>query len=85
MIYVIGLPRVDVKGRACVEERRVEAIYYEDDLPQKWRDYTADNARFFTETLPGQPRPLGSPGRARKPGQLNPETAMVADLPPQSA
>lgn len=83
MTHVIGLPCVDVKGRACVEECQVEAIYYEDDLPQKWRDYIPDKARFFTETLPGQPRPLGSPGRARKLGQLN--TAMVADLPPKSA
>jgi hypothetical protein len=85
MTNVIGLPYVDVKDRACVEECPTEATYYEDDLPQKRRDHTVDNARFFTATLPGQPRPLGSPGGARKLGPLNTDTAMVPDLPAQSA
>ena len=44
----------------------VEAIYYEDDLPDEWKAYTGDNARFFTETLPGQTEPLGSPGGAAR-------------------
>ena len=35
--------------------RLVEAIWYEDDVPQKWSTFTADAARFFTEPLPGQP------------------------------
>jgi hypothetical protein len=85
MTYVIGLAYVDVKDRACVEECPVEATYYEDDLHQKRRDYTVDNGRFFTETLPGQPRPLGSRGGARKLGPLNTDPAMVADLPPECA
>jgi len=113
MTYVIALPCVDVKDRACVEECPVdciyeggrmlyihpdecvdcgacepvcpvEAIYYEDDLPDKWQEYTAENARFFTETLPGEPGPLGSPGGAGKLGQLTTDTSMVAGLPPQS-
>jgi len=113
MTYVIGLPCVDVKDRACVEECPVdciyeggrslyihpdecvdcgacepacpvEAIYYEDDLPERWREYTADNALFFSETLPGQPAPLGSPGGAGKLGPLPVDTAMVAGLPPQN-
>jgi NAD-dependent dihydropyrimidine dehydrogenase PreA subunit len=114
MTYVIGLPCVDVKDLACVEECPVdciyeggrslyihpdecvdcgacepvcpvEAIYYEDDLPDRWREYAADNALFFSETLPGQPAPLGSPGGAGKLGPLPVDTAMVAGLPPQSA
>jgi NAD-dependent dihydropyrimidine dehydrogenase PreA subunit len=114
MTYVIGLPCVDVKDRACVEERPVdciyeggrslyihpdecvdcgacepvcpvEAIYYEDDLPDQWREYAADNAHFFSQTLPGEPGPLGSPGGAGKLGPLPVDTAMVAGLPPQSA
>ncbi|MFB9909645.1 hypothetical protein ACFFQA_37415 [Allokutzneria oryzae] len=32
MTYVIGLPGVDVKDRACVDECPVDRIY-EDDLP----------------------------------------------------
>ena len=109
MAYVIGLPCVDIKDLACVEQCPVdgvyegdrmlyihpdeciacepvcpvEAIFYEDDLPDKWRDYAADNARFFTDTLPGQPAPLGDPGGAGKLGPLDADTPMVAALPPQ--
>jgi NAD-dependent dihydropyrimidine dehydrogenase PreA subunit len=112
--YGIGVPCVDVKDRACVEECPVdciyeggrmlyihpdecvdcgacepvcpvEAIYYEDDLPDKWRDYTNENARFFTDTLPDQSVPLGSPGGASKLGPLAVDTPLVAALPPQTA
>ena len=69
---------------ACEPVCPVEAIFYEDDLPDKWRDYTADNARFFTDTLPGQPSPLGTPGGAGKLGPVDVDTSMVAALPPQS-
>jgi hypothetical protein len=36
MTYVIAEPCVDVLDWACVEECLVEAIYYEDDLPEQW-------------------------------------------------
>ena len=114
MAYVIGLPCVDVKDRACVEECPVdciyeggrmlyihpdecidcgacepvcpvEAIYYEDDLPAPLQPYLVENARFFSDTLPGQAAPLGSPGGAGKVGALDADTALVADLPPQGA
>jgi NAD-dependent dihydropyrimidine dehydrogenase PreA subunit len=114
MTYVIGLPCVDVKDLACVEECPVdciyeggrmlyihpdecvdcgacepvcpvEAIFYEDDLPEKWHEYTADNERFFTQPLHGRESPLGSPGGAGKLGPLTADTPMVAALPPQSA
>jgi NAD-dependent dihydropyrimidine dehydrogenase PreA subunit len=114
MTYVIGLPCVDVKDRACVEECPVdciyeggrmlyihpdecvdcgacepvcpvEAIYYEDDLPEEQQPYREDNAAFFTETLPGQDAPLGSPGGAAKLGVLDVDTPLVAGLPPQAA
>ena len=84
MTYVIALPCVDLKDRACVEECPVdciyeggrslyihpeecidcgacepvcpvEAIFYEDDLPEQWKDYQAANAGFFDD--------LGSPRR----------------------
>ncbi len=82
MTYVIALPCVDVKDRACVEECPVdciyegertlyihpdecvdcgacepvcpvEAIYYEDDVPEEWTEYVSANADFFDD--------LGSP------------------------
>jgi hypothetical protein len=68
MTYVIGEPCADVLDRACVEECPVEAICYEDDLPDKWQVYAAENARFFADSLPGRGEPLGSPGGAAKLG-----------------
>jgi NAD-dependent dihydropyrimidine dehydrogenase PreA subunit len=68
---------------ACEPVCPVEAIYYEDDLPEAFSNYLDDNARFFTETLPSQTAPLGSPGGANKLGPLAVDTAMVAARPPQ--
>ncbi len=61
----------------------VEAIYFEDDLPEKWTVHIEDNARFFDETLPGRDTPLGSPGGAMKIGTVAGDTPLVAVLPPQ--
>ena len=63
---------------ACEPVCPVEAIYYEDDVPAKWTVYTEDNARFFTDQLPGQAAPLGSPGGATKVGPLGVDTELVA-------
>ena len=63
---------------ACEPVCPVEAIYYEDDLPKKWQTYTADNARFFAEPLPGRDAPLGSPGGAAKLGPVGVDTELVA-------
>lgn len=68
---------------ACEPVCPVEAIYYEDDLPDDLEPYLADNAAFFTETLPGQDRPLGSPGGAAKLGTVGVDTPLVAGLPAQ--
>ena len=45
---------------ACEPVCPVEAIYYEDDVPEQWAQYTQINADFFDE--------LGSPGGASKVG-----------------
>ena len=45
---------------ACEPVCPVEAIVYEDDVPGQWSVFTADNAAFFTEVLPG---PGPAPGR----------------------
>ncbi|HET7303999.1 MAG TPA: ferredoxin [Segeticoccus sp.] len=68
---------------ACEPVCPVEAIYYEDDVPEQWQDYTVDNERFFSEVLPGRDEPLGSPGGAAKFGALGVDTQLVGSLPPQ--
>jgi NAD-dependent dihydropyrimidine dehydrogenase PreA subunit len=66
---------------ACEPVCPVEAIYYEDDLPTQWSDYKDDNARFFTDVLPGRDEPLASPGGAAKIGPLGADTPLVAGRP----
>jgi hypothetical protein len=63
----------------------VEAIYYEDDLPEEQQPYKEDNAAFFFEALPGRDEPLGSPGGAAKLGVIDADTPLVAGLPPQAS
>jgi NAD-dependent dihydropyrimidine dehydrogenase PreA subunit len=79
MLYIH--PDECVDCGACEPVCPVEAIYYEDDLPDEWKAYTADNARFFSETLPGRSEPLGSPGGAAKVGTVGVDTPMVAGVP----
>jgi NAD-dependent dihydropyrimidine dehydrogenase PreA subunit len=68
---------------ACEPVCPVQAIYYEDDLPEDLQPYLADNETFFTDRLPGRAEPLGSPGGAAKMGRIGVDTPLVADLPPQ--
>jgi Fe-S-cluster-containing hydrogenase component 2 len=70
---------------ACVPVCPVEAIYYEDDLPESLHRHLKDNADFFTQTLPGQSEPLRSPGAAAPVGRLGVDTPLVASYPPQQA
>ena len=81
MTYVIGEPCLDIMDRACVEECPVEAIYYQDDLPDSLQPYKEDNARFFSEPLPGRDEPLGSPGGASRLGVVGADTDLVAAHP----
>jgi NAD-dependent dihydropyrimidine dehydrogenase PreA subunit len=66
---------------ACRLICRVEAIYYETDLPDDEIAHLADNAAFFTQTLPGRDAPLGSPGGAEAVGRVGVDTPFVAGLP----
>ena len=104
MAYVITLPCVDTKDRACVEECPVdciyegdrclyiqpdecvecgacepvcpvEAIFYEDDLPEDSKDWADINAKFFDD--------LGSPGGASAVGPTGKDEPRVAALPPK--
>src|SRR5205814_8224813 len=58
MLYIH--PDECVDCGACEPVCPVEAIYYEDDTPDQWKDYYAANVEFFDD--------LGSPGRAAKLG-----------------
>jgi ferredoxin len=77
MTYVITEPCIDVKDKSCIEECPVD-IFYEDDVPAQWKDFTATNSAFFTEG----DDPLGSPGGAAKVGPLVRDTDYVANYTP---
>jgi NAD-dependent dihydropyrimidine dehydrogenase PreA subunit len=66
---------------ACEPVCPVEAIYYEDDLPDSLKPYQDDNARFFAGPLPGRGQPLGSPGGAARLGAVGADTELVAAHP----
>ena len=50
-------------------------IYYEDDVPDKWKDFYDANMEFFSD--------LGSPGGAAKTGKIGKDHPLVAALPPR--
>ncbi|MFF7160760.1 hypothetical protein ACFZBP_05085 [Streptomyces sp. NPDC008086] len=53
----------------------MEAIFYEDDLPQRWAHYRSVNAEYFERSS----LPEDEPGVGRR------DHALVAGLPPQSS
>jgi NAD-dependent dihydropyrimidine dehydrogenase PreA subunit len=63
---------------ACEPVCPVQAIFYEDDLPPEWMRFREDNARFFSERLPGAGEAIGSPGGAAKVGPIPVDTPLVA-------
>lgn len=74
-----------VDCRACKSICRMDAIYCETDLPIDQHQQLADNAAFFSETLPGRDGPLGSPGGAANLGSLRVDTPLVSALPPRGS
>jgi len=56
---------------ACEPDCPVEAVFCEDDVPGRWAQFTAENARFFDQP--------GSPGGAAKTGPLPCDTDYVAN------
>ena len=73
MLYIH--PDECVDCGACEPVCPVEAIFYEDDVPDQWKDYYKANVEFFDD--------LGSPGGASKVGKINKDHPIVAALPPQ--
>ena len=74
MLYIH--PDECVDCGACEPVCPVEAIYYEDDVPEQWAEYTQINADFFAE--------LGSPGGASKVGLTENDPPVVKNLPPKA-
>ena len=66
---------------ACKPACRVDAIYWEGELPDGQSHYVEDNAAFFRQVLPGRVAPLGSPGGATTLGRVGVDTPMVAAMP----
>ncbi|GAA1202295.1 hypothetical protein GCM10009585_20120 [Brevibacterium paucivorans] len=60
---------------ACEPVCPVEAIYYEDDVPEQWAEYYKANVEFFDE--------IGSPGGAAGVGNTGTDHPIIAALPPQ--
>jgi NAD-dependent dihydropyrimidine dehydrogenase PreA subunit len=75
MLYIH--PDECVDCGACEPVCPAEAIYYEDDLPEKWSGFLAANREFFSE--------IGSPGGAAKMGLINHDHETVQALPPQNS
>jgi NAD-dependent dihydropyrimidine dehydrogenase PreA subunit len=71
MLYIH--PDECVDCGACEPVCPVEAIFYEDDLPSNWQDYTQANAGFFAG--------LGSPGGASKLGATSNDPQFIRALP----
>jgi ferredoxin len=75
MLYI--QPDECVDCGACEPVCPVEAIYYEDDVPSQWKEYTKVNTEFFVE--------LGSPGGASKVGATDTDHPIVVAAPHKEA
>jgi ferredoxin len=75
MLYIH--PDECVDCGACEPVCPVEAIYYQDDLPDHWSTFTQHNADFFAE--------LGTPGGASSTGMTENDPPAVAALAPKDA
>ena len=58
MLYIH--PEECIDCGACEPVCPVEAIFYEDDVPDEWDEFTPINAEWFEDSVTG----LGSPGGA---------------------
>jgi NAD-dependent dihydropyrimidine dehydrogenase PreA subunit len=59
---------------ACEPACPVEAIFYEDDLPDEWSDFLTVNAEYFTADVTG----LGDPGGAANVGASQADHPKIA-------
>lgn len=61
---------------ACEPVCPVEAIFFEDDVPEEWQHFTTANAEFCAD--------LGTPGGSARIGETGRDHPMVAALPAQA-
>ena len=90
MLYIH--PDECVDCGACEPVCPVEAIFYEDDTPEQWKDYYDANVHFFddlkeewaayTKANADFFEELGSPGGASKVGRVEADPQWIKDLPP---
>jgi len=75
MLYI--QPDECVDCAACEPVCPVTAIFYEDDVPDEWKQFTPVNAEFFGEAVSG----LGAPGGAASVGVVAVDHPVVANWP----
>ena len=63
---------------ACEPVCPVEAISQDRAVDPDHEAHVEDNARFFTDVLPGRDAPLGAPGGAMGVGAMGVDTELVA-------
>ncbi|WP_129667828.1 ferredoxin [Phytoactinopolyspora endophytica] len=78
MAYVNPVECIDCG--ACEPVCPVEAIVPEDQVDEADAEFVGENARFFTEALPGRDEPLGNPGGAAQAGSIGADTPYVEGL-----
>jgi ferredoxin len=72
MLYIH--PDECVDCGACEPVCPVTAIFYEDDVPAEWKQFTPINAEYFSDAVSG----VGSPGGAAQVGPSNVDHPVVA-------
>jgi ferredoxin len=75
MLYI--QPDECVDCGACEPACPVTAIFYEDDVPAEWKQFTPINAEFFDANVSG----FGSPGGAAQVGPAAVDHPVVAAWP----
>ena len=78
-LYINPVECIDCS--ACEPACPEGAIYVDWKAPDEHSDFVADNARFFTEPLPGRVGPLGSLGGSGRAGRIGEDTLLVRSWP----
>ncbi|MDO0930505.1 ferredoxin family protein [Streptomyces sp. DG2A-72] len=78
MLYINPSECVDC--HACEPICPVEAIFYEDDLPQYWVHYRSINAEYFEQPSPRQEVRAVTHGDHRLVAELSPQSSHKRDI-----
>ena len=73
-------PKECIDCGACEPVCPVDAITQDRRVAEGDEAFVEDNAAFFTQVLPGRDEPLGTPGGARKVGDLGTDTELVRGI-----